>query len=146
MPDIFELKFEAHGLIDELVMLGVSRNRVYKNLRYRLRVQNGYEHLARMSTMSQVESAIIQLKSMLRSRRRVLNKEIVKSARKVIENSSNKQKEATVLPLKEQKRLLAELKQPRKPRHPFTNWLRGRLTTWTWMRTKTSLLESVGRF
>lgn len=106
-PDIFELKHQGHGLIDELVLRGIPRHRVYKQLREKLGVQDGFEHFARMSTISQVERAIRVLREMRNERRRSLKKRKSTSQPKVAEKKSTAQKD--VLPLTEQKRILAEV-------------------------------------
>lgn len=64
MKTIFDLKSDAHMLIDEILSYGVPKNRVYKMLRYRLQVPYGMEHISKMATMTQVERAIDVLKSM----------------------------------------------------------------------------------
>lgn len=66
---IFDLKHEAHGLIDHLVLHGKSRGWVYNELRKRLDVPFGFEHLAKMSTMTQVQKAIFVLKEMKREQK-----------------------------------------------------------------------------
>lgn len=63
-PDIFELKYEAHDLIDTLVRLGLHKNYVYGKLRANLGVPPGMEHFGSMATMTQVEAGIRELKKM----------------------------------------------------------------------------------
>lgn len=76
MKDIFELKFTAHDEIEQLVSLGFDRSDIYKRLKTALRVPAGYEHLARMSTISQVEKAIKVLRYIKGQRKQFLNKTI----------------------------------------------------------------------
>lgn len=105
MPDIFELKHEGHGLIDELVMLGIPRYKVYQQLKCRLKVPDGYEHFARMSTISQVQKAITVLRDIKRARKSYLKrrreKEIRLQPKKIVKPD--------VLPLEDQRRLIAEV-------------------------------------
>ena len=69
-PDIFELKSDAHGLIDDLVRYGRKRNGIYNELRGRLNVPYGMEHMKKMATIAQVENAIVALKVMKSQARR----------------------------------------------------------------------------
>lgn len=84
---IYDLKAEAHDLIDHLVFHGRHRNQVYAELRYRLNVPEGYEHIGKMAAMSQVQKAIVVLKEMRREQKVAARER--KRAREKLEREKN---------------------------------------------------------
>lgn len=63
---LFEMKGKAHDLIDEIVVLGKSKDWVYAELKKRLKCNDGKEHMREMKTYEEVERAIICLDQMVK--------------------------------------------------------------------------------
>lgn len=61
---LWEMKGEAHDLIDELREKGVSQAKTYMRLRKRLGVEAGQEHFGQMKTYEEVERALEVLRGM----------------------------------------------------------------------------------
>lgn len=62
--DIFQYKTEAHELIEDLILMGMKRGRIYKKLLIKLGLRKGEEHIGGMSTIAQVKRAISVLEVM----------------------------------------------------------------------------------
>lgn len=55
---LLELKQEGHDLIDELILTGVTRSKVYNRMRKRLKRAPGKEHFGKMNTVAEAQEAV----------------------------------------------------------------------------------------
>lgn len=123
---LFELKADAHDLIDELVAIRIPKPVIYNRLRIAMSVPNGFEHFGRMATVSQVEKGIEALTKMKNYYKRRNKKDLTKTLRRLKNKKKSKpntppplpilkEKKSSykrgILPLAQQKELLKNLNQ-----------------------------------
>lgn len=114
MKTIFDLKSEAHMLIDDILSYGIKKNVIYHSLAYRLKVPLEMAHIGRMATMTQVEKAIVALTSMRNREEQnwYIKQKKLKKAESLARHLATNKK-PTILPITEQKRILAEMREGR---------------------------------
>ena len=60
--ELFDYKNTAHDLIEDLVESGMPRQRVYRKIKFFLKLTDDREHLSNMTTLTEVKAVIKLLK------------------------------------------------------------------------------------